>query len=62
LIKADIAAIVGDEANGIGPHGHLPGNELGYAREILGSGSSHGIVLEQNRAGDIAEAGCATEP
>jgi hypothetical protein len=61
LINADGAAIVAENANGIVPDGHAPGNQLGYGTGILRS-RPLGIVFEQNRAGDIAETGRATKP
>src|SRR5262245_35724562 len=61
LSNADVAAIVAENANGIAPDGHTPGNQLGYGTRIL---CPHplGIVLDQNRTGDIAEDARTTEP
>jgi hypothetical protein len=61
LINADGAAIVAENANGIVPDGHAPGNQLGDGTGIL---CSHplGIVLEQNGAGAIAETSRAPKP
>jgi hypothetical protein len=61
LINTDVAAIVSENANGIAPDGHAPGNQLGYATCILCS-RPLGIVLAQNRASDVAEASRAPEP